>query len=33
MAEKIKWYNDLDDALSAARGTKKPVLLDFLNPE
>ena len=33
MPEKIQWHTDLDQALVAARGLKKPILLDFFNPE
>ena len=32
MPDKIEWHTDLDRALTAARGSKKAVLLDFFNP-
>jgi hypothetical protein len=32
MTEKIEWHTDLDQALVAARGQKKPIVLDFFNP-
>jgi hypothetical protein len=33
MALNICWLHDLTKAKEAARQTKKPVLLDFFNPE
>ncbi len=33
MALNICWMNDLTKAKEAARQTKKPVLLDFFNPQ
>lgn len=33
MTGKIDWYKDKGEALEAARESKKPVLLDFFNPE
>lgn len=33
MTGKIEWHTELDETLTAARGMKKPVLLDFFNRE
>jgi hypothetical protein len=33
MALKISWLDDLAKAQDRARQTKKPVLLDFFNPQ
>jgi hypothetical protein len=33
MALKICWLNDLTKAKDHARQTKKPILLDFFNPQ
>jgi len=33
MALKICWLNDLAKAKDHARQTKKPILLDFFNPQ
>lgn len=33
MALTICWVHDLDKALTTARQVKKPVLVDFFNPQ
>ena len=33
MARKIGWLDDLAKAKDHARQTKKPILLDFFNPQ
>jgi hypothetical protein len=32
MEKKLQWETDLSVALSRARSEKKPILLDFFNP-
>jgi hypothetical protein len=32
MAMQVCWVNDLDQAKATAAKTKKPILLDFFNP-
>ena len=32
MENKIKWEDDMDEALARASSESKPVLLDFYNP-
>jgi hypothetical protein len=33
MGSTIKWETDIEAALSIAQNEKKPILLDFFNPE
>ena len=33
MAEKIKWTDNLQEAIRKAKSEGKPILLDFFNPQ